>query len=130
MAARKKTAAPDTLIPLRPAPRQETFRILARAWDVGAMNVTLDAHPEQVLTMDTQKAKGDLYGIVTIVEDRLDTLENPDRPIIMLGIRTKAGVGRIVADGNHRLERALKAGQANIEVFIISADDEPNYRLT
>ncbi len=35
----------------------------------------------------------------------------------------------VVADGNHRLEKALRANQASIRVFVILADDEPDYRL-
>ena len=126
MTARKSNAAP-TILPA--PPRHETFRILSRMWDVDAMNAALDAHPDQVVTVETEKAKGSLYGLITIDEDRLSVLENPDRPIIMLGIQTKAGVGMIVADGNHRLEKALRANQATIEVFVIPATDEPNYRL-
>ncbi len=123
------TARKNISPPLPAPPRNETFRVLSRVWNVDAMNATLDAHPEQVRTVETQKSNGSLYGIVEIEADRLDELENPDRPIIMLGIQTKAGVGLIVADGNHRLKRALRAGQDTIRVFIIPADEEPNYRL-
>jgi hypothetical protein len=127
MTARKTKPLPPTPPPA-PA-RGETFRVLARLWDVDAMNAELDAHPERVRTVETQTHKGGLYGFVTIDEDLLDSLENPDRPIIMLGIQTQKGVGYIVADGNHRLERALRAGQDTIQIFLIPADDEPNFRL-
>jgi hypothetical protein len=93
------------------------------------MNAELDAHPERVRTVETQTHKGGLYGFVAVDEDLLGSLENTKRPIIMLGIQTKAGVGMIVADGNHRLERALRTGQDTIEIFVIPAADEPNYRL-
>jgi hypothetical protein len=127
MTARKNKTLPP---PPPPAPaRGETFRVFSRFWDVDAMNAELDAHPEQVRTVETQTHKGGLYGLITVDENLLDALENPDRPIIMLGIQTKAGVGMIVADGNHRLERALRAGQDTIRIFVIAAADEPNYRL-
>lgn len=127
MTVRKNKTLPLPL-PLASA-RHETFRVFSRLWDVDAMNAELDAHPDQVVTVETQTHKGSLYGLVTVDEDLLDSLENPDRPIIMLGIQTEAGVGMIVGDGNHRLERALRAGQETIRIFMISAADEPNYRL-
>ena len=126
------TAKKNKQLTVTPTPvpaRGETFRVFSRVWDVDAMNTELDKHPERVVTVETQVYKGGLYGFVTVDEDLLDSLENPDRPIIMLGIQTKAGVGMIVADGNHRLERAIRAGQDTIQMFMISADDEPNYRL-
>ena len=79
MTARKSNAAP-TILPA--PPRHETFRILSRMWDVDLMNAALDEHPDQVVTVETEKAKGSLYGLITVDENRLDVLENPDRPII------------------------------------------------
>lgn len=126
------TARKNKTLTLPPPPvpaRHETFRVFSRVWDVDAMNAELDAYPERVISVETQTHKGGLYGLITVDDDRLDALEHPDRPIIMLGIQTKAGVGMIVADGNRRIERALRTGQDTIRIFIISAADEPKYRL-
>lgn len=113
--------------------RGESFRVLSWAWDVDAMNERLDRALEQderLIRTRTENLKGGMYGFVALDEASLDSLENPDRPIIVLGYRLENGTeAKFVADGNHRLERALRAGQELITLMYIPPDDEPGYRL-
>ena len=127
----RKSTSHELTVPELPAPtpRHETFRVLNTVWDVDALNAELDKHPEQVFEVRTQNLTGGLYGFVSIDETLLDTLEHPDRPIIVLGIHTKGGEGKIVVDGNHRLERAIRTEQESIRVFFVSGDEERRYRL-
>lgn len=112
-----------------PVPRGETFRILGVYWDVDRLNADLDANPGKVFTARTEIFRGGLLDQMEIDASALDTLECPDRPIIVVGLDINGKKGKFVADGNHRVTRALRDRQEGILVYYVPPEREGEFRL-
>ncbi|ASN83153.1 hypothetical protein [Deinococcus ficus] len=114
-------------------PRGEVFCALAASWDVDRLNAHMDAaitdghaelrriHPEDVARAS----------IAWVDDTTLDSLPNPDRPVILAEICDAHGVkvGTLLLDGNHRLARARQRGLSQLEVFVLRAPLERQFRL-
>lgn len=119
--------------PASPVPRGELFCALSTVWDVDRLNARMDAEIaagqaeiHRLNPLDVARAS-----VAWVDDTKLDSLTHPERPVIVAEICNAAGakVGTLLLDGNHRVARAIRDGAPHIDVYVIRAPLEREYRL-
>jgi len=110
-------------------PRGETFRFLSTYWDVDRLNADLDANPDKVFTARPVNIRGGIVNQDGVDRSFLDSLEHPERPVIVIGVQAGGRTHQFIVDGNHRLTRALRDGQEQIRVYVVPPEREGEFRI-